>query len=88
MRILTGLLSLGFGLMFLACLPLCYIVPRWKATAAEYGTPLSGIEMLLIHISDLVVQYWYMIAPVLLLMSVAAGMVALTEHSDTPLNES
>jgi hypothetical protein len=54
----------------------------------EFGTPLSGIEILLNHISDLVMQYWYMIAPVLLLMSVAAGKVALTEHSGTPLNES
>ena len=54
----------------------------------EYGTSLSGIEVLLIAISDLVVSYWYIIAPVLLLMSVAAGKVALTEHSGTPLNES
>jgi len=88
MRILTGLLSLGFGLMFLACIPLYYIVPRWKVTGMEYGTSLSGIEVLLIAISDLVVSYWYIIAPVLLLMSVAAGKVALTEHSGTPLNES
>lgn len=88
MRILTGLLSLGFGLMFLACIPLYYIVPRWKATAMGYGTSLSGIEILLINISDLVVNYWYIIAPVLLLMSVATGKDALTEHSDTPLKKS
>ncbi len=85
MRTFFAGLSLLFGiLLVVGFFALYYWVPRVKMVIIDSGaTPSSG-ELLLITVSDLVVNYWYLILPVIAAVSYGAWRVAFADESASP----
>lgn len=52
---------------------LYWFVPRQKAIFDDFGVAVSVVTMAIIHLSDFVVDYWYLVAPLV------AGCVITTD---------
>jgi type IV pilus assembly protein PilC len=64
-----------------------YIVPKFKAIFLGFGTELPGVTVLLIGLSDLFADYWYLFSPFLSMASLvflwACGEAFLRGWSET-----
>ena len=62
-----------------------YIIPKFKKIFADFGTELPGMTMMLIDVSDVCVNYFFLILPVLaFLMWVVATCHVATETGTIP----
>ncbi len=57
LAVLMSLFLLGF--IFFAFV----IVPKWKDSFIGYGVELPGFQIILISVSDLLVNYWFISLP-------------------------
>ncbi len=65
-KIITGgalaLLSISLiGLVFFSFV----IAPKWKDSFVGYGVEISSFQMLMISISDLMINYWFIGLPLI-----------------------
>ncbi len=62
-----------------------YIIPKFKKIFDDFGTELPRLTVLLIHISDMVVNYWYLGLPLLYPAFVAAGVISKAHFDGWPV---
>lgn len=67
----------GFGALY-------WWVPKWKAAILVTGTAVTDLEMVLITTSDLVVNYFYLVLPVILVLCVGLFRWAFDTEQEPP----
>lgn len=65
------------------CFGLYYFVPWYKNVFMDFGVELSAGTLLLIQVSDLVVNYWYLLLPVLGVFTVVDANIVSSFESQT-----
>ncbi len=58
---------------------LTFVIPRYTAMFMELGTDLPGITMAMVHLSDFIREYWYILLPILVAIIVALSMFSRTD---------
>lgn len=84
--------GLAIGVLFILGLlgslwTLYWWVPGFKAVAMGTGRALSGLEIVLIRLSDLVVIYDYAVFPAVIAACVWIGCMAIRSDHESPKNE-
>ena len=58
---------------------LTFVIPRYTAMFMELGTDLPGITMAMVHLSDFIRAYWYILLPIVVAIIVALSMFSRTD---------
>lgn len=58
---------------------LTFVIPRYTAMFMELGTDLPGITMAMVHLSDFIREYWYILLPIVVAIIVALSMFSRTD---------
>lgn len=83
--ILCGLLSVVLLGSFFT---LYFWVPRFKAHVLGMGTALPGWQVVLITLSDLIINYIYLVLPAVLAVCYGLCRVAFASDNESPRTES
>lgn len=89
MRLLLSIVCVGLSITLLVGgMFLYWWVPEFKALALGAGTELTGGQVLLITLSDIVVIYWYAMLPIALAIGYGLCRVAFASENEIPQTES
>ena len=69
----TAAAGLALVLLLLTLSTSVWLVPRFKKMFADFATELPGPTVLVLHISDFLVSYWFLVVPLLVLLF--AGLI-------------
>jgi type II secretory pathway component PulF len=73
--IAAGIHLLLWGVLFWY---LCAYVPRQAATFQDFGVPVSAASLVVISLSDFIAAYWYVAAPLVLIIVVGVDYLIVS----------
>lgn len=89
MRLVTSIVCAGISITLLAGFCAMYWwVPRIKFVALGFGTELPGWQVLLFTLSDITINYFYIVLPALLAICYGLCRVAFASENESSRTES